>query len=294
MQLTDHPDAKQNQRYLALRCIHSFGGQAYRATGSEMAAYQGNYEFALASKPFAPQVVTEKPYVHGPHTAVVVGDGEIHTDKFGRVRVRFHWDRKGDQSMWVRVAQVWASQKWGGIYIPRVGMEVIVNFLEGDPDQPIIVGCVYNSKNEPPFDLPGNKNIAGIKSNSTTGGGGYNELVMDDTKGNELFRAHAQYDLEAKVENDERRHVVKNRKTNIDVNDTLEVGQELMIKAGQKITLMVGEGSSIVIDGMSITVSSMMIDVQAQQMFQSNSKMISKHSATASMDIKGGIVTINT
>jgi type VI secretion system secreted protein VgrG len=308
VQLTEHPDKTQNQRYVAVRCIHSFGGQAYRATGAEMAAYQGNYEFALASKPFAPPVVTEKPYAHGPHTAVVVGDGEIHTDEHGRVRVRFHWDRKGDQSMWVRVAQMWASQNWGGIYIPRVGMEVIVNFLEGDPDQPIIVGCVYNSKNKPPYDLPGKKNMSGIKSNSTTGGGGYNELMMDDSAGNELFRVHAQYDMETKVENDERRHVVKNRTTDIDVdekltvgnnrdttigvNDTLTVGQELMIKAGMKITLMVG-ASSIVIDNMSVTVTSATVDIKAMSLFQSDSKMISSHNATGAMNITGGIVKIN-
>src|SRR5690606_19944427 len=115
-------------------------------------------------------------------------------------------DRKKGQSMRCRLSQVWAGRKWGGMFIPRVGMEVIVEFIDGDPDRPIVVGTVYNEDNMPPYGLPGDKNIAGLKS-KTVDGSGYNEFVMDDTPGKELIRMHAQYDRETVIENDERRTV---------------------------------------------------------------------------------------
>ena len=116
-----------------------------------------------SDKQYAPRASTPKPYIRGPQTAEVVGDGEIDCDKYGRILVRFHWDRKTDQSRRVRVAQVAAGKSWGAIFTPRIGMEVMVDFLEGDPDQPIITGCVYNGENMPPFGLPGSKNISGWK-----------------------------------------------------------------------------------------------------------------------------------
>ena len=153
----------------------------------------------------------------------------------------------------MRVAQVWASQNWGAIFTPRIGMEVVVDFLEGDPDQPIVIGCVYNGDNKPPYKLPDKKNISGWKSNSTTGGGGYNEFVMDDTAGSELVRFHAQKDLDSTIENDETREVKNDRTTKIVHDDKLDVGNELFIEAGTKITIKVGQ-SSIVMDAMSITI----------------------------------------
>ena len=309
MELDGHPQDDQNEQYLALRCIHSFVAEAYRSTRSgDNPSYHGNYEFARSDKPYAPPIVTEKPFVHGPHTATVIGEGEIDCDEHGRILVRYHWDRHEDKSMRVRVGQVWASQKWGGMYIPRVGMEVIVDHLEGDPDKPIIVGCVYNGDNKPPYDLPGSKNIAGWKSNSTPGGGGYNEFIMDDTKGNELVRMHAQYDLDSTVENDERRlvkndrktevkhdetgKVGNNRKVRVDVNETLDVGQEILIEAGMKLTLKVG-ASTIVMDNMSITVTSPTVEVKASSMFKSQAGMISQHDGGASMVLQAGIIKIN-
>ena len=246
--------------------------------------------------------MTEKPFVHGPQTARVVGpQGEdIHCDEFGRILVHFHWDRESDNSMWCRVAQVWAGRNWGGVFIPRIGMEVVVEFLEGDPDQPLVVGCVYNGDNKPPFQLPGNKNINGWKSNSTIGGDGYNELVFDDTKGKELVRAHAQFDLDTTVENDERRtvhhdrtttidndethKVGQDRKTSIGKNDKLNVGDTLTIEAGKKITLKVG-GSEIVIDGQSITVKALHVGTKGT--------VTAKHEAAGMLTVKGGMVLIN-
>lgn len=292
MTLTGHPEGAQNEQYRVLHCTHVFTGQAYRSARGDSLPYAGTYEFMRADKPFAPPIVTEKPFVHGPQTAKVIGEGEIDCDEHGRILVRFHWDRKSDQSRRVRVAQVWASQNWGAIFTPRIGMEVVVDFLEGDPDQPIVIGCVYNGDNKPPYKLPDKKNISGWKSNSTTGGKGYNELIMDDTASSELVRFHAQKDLDSTIENDEKREVKHDRKTKIGNDDTLRVDNELLIDAGMKITIKVGQ-SSIVMDGMSIKIESPTVDIKAKMAFTSKSDLLSKHEAAATFIIKGGIVLIN-
>ncbi len=290
--LTGHPEDDQNQQYLVLKATHRYEGQSYRSGTGGAQVYQGVYEFIQSDQPFAPPMTTPKPYIRGPQTAKVVGGGEIDCDKYGRIQVRFHWDRKSDHSRWVRVAQVAAGQSWGAIFTPRVGMEVIVDFLEGDPDQPIIIGCVYNQNNMPPFDLPGKKNISGWKTNSTTGGGGYNELVMDDSKGSELVRFHGQKDLDSTVENDERRLIKNDRKTQINNNDTLNVTNEISITAGTKITITCGK-SKITMDPMSIKIESPNVEINTELQFKSNSKLLSQHEAKATMIINGTIVKIN-
>lgn len=293
MTLADHPTNTYNREYLTLQCTHTLTTQGYiSGHDGEGGSYSGNYEFALADKPFIAPFVARRPFVQGPQTATVVGDGEIDCDRFGRITVKFHWDRMSDISMRCRVAQVWAGDKWGGIFIPRVGMEVIVEFLEGDPDRPIVIGCVYNDKHMPPYDLPGEKNLNGWKSNSTEGGGGYNEFVFDDTKGDELVRTHAERDMETKVLNDERRNVSQNRKSEIDANDTLLVGKELFIDAKTKITLKCG-GSTIVMDPSSIEIKSTNIEIKAGAQYKSSAGMTSEHKAGALMDIKGALVKIN-
>ena len=159
---------------------------------------------------FSPPRITRRPLVSGPQSAVVVGPPgeEIFTDKYGRVKVQFHWDREGkndaDSSCWLRVATSWAGQKWGSIHIPRIGQEVIVGFLEGDPDRPIVTGSVYNADMMPPYDLPANKTQSGIKSRSSKGAGSanYNEIMFEDLKGSELIRMHAEKDQLLEVEND--------------------------------------------------------------------------------------------
>ena len=182
--------------------------------------------------PSARSRVTPKPMVQGPQTAVVVGRAgeEIFTDKYGRVKVQFHWDREGkrneNSSCWIRVSHPWAGKGWGAISIPRIGQEVIVDFLEGDPDQPIITGRVYNAEQMPPYGLPGGQVISGIKSSSTKGGGGYNEFIMDDTKGNELIRVHGQYDMDSTIEHDLREHVLHDRSRDVTNNETITIGND--------------------------------------------------------------------
>lgn len=290
--LQDHPDDAQNEQYMVLSASHTFEGESYRSGSGSAKGYEGSYEVMKSDKPYAPLPLTPKPFIRGPQTAKVVGDGEIDCDEYGRVEVRFHWDRKTDKSRRVRVAQVFAGQNWGAIFTPRVGMEVLVEFLEGDPDQPIIVGSVYNADNMPPFDLPGKKNISGWKTNSTTGGGGYNEFVMDDSQGSELVRFQAQKDLDSTILNDETRLIKNDRTTTIKHDDTLLVTNEVLIKADAKITFTVGK-STITMDPMSIKIDSPTVEITTSLQFTSDSKMLSQHKAGAMMVINGTIVKIN-
>lgn len=293
MNLENHPNASQNREYLILRSTHTFVSESYRS-GSVMHAddtYQGNYELLPSDKPFAVPQTTVKPRIYGPQTARVVGDGEIDVDEDGRIMVEFHWDRDDKKSRRCRLAQVWAGKEWGGIFIPRVGMEAVVNFLDGDPDRPLVVGTLYNADNKPPYSLPGDKTIAGWKSESSEGGGGYNEFIFDDKKGQELVRFHAEKDLEGKVKNDETREVDHDRDTTIGNNDTLDVSKVLDITAGQKIVMKVGM-SKITMTTTKIKIEAMDIEIKAT-MNLTTKGMFATHKADAIMTIKGGMVLIN-
>ncbi|HEX4589774.1 MAG TPA: type VI secretion system tip protein TssI/VgrG, partial [Gemmataceae bacterium] len=187
--------------------------------------YENTFTLLPLAAPFRPQRTTPKPVVAGTQTAVVVGPKgeEIFTDRHGRVKVQFHWDREGkndaNSSCWVRVSQPWAGKRWGAFFIPRIGQEIIVDFLEGDPDQPIGVGCVYNPDQPHPYlgDGPdtGNRSnhkqdpkLCGVKSNTTPGGVGFNEWRFDDTKGKEQVFIHAERDMDMRVKNDRRELVI--------------------------------------------------------------------------------------
>lgn len=186
---------------------------------------RGTCAFLLTVLPldvsWRPPRLTSRAIMPGPQSAIVVGKAgeEIWTDKYGRVKVQFHWDRYGkrdeNSSCWVRVSQPWAGKGWGSMSIPRIGQEVIVDFLEGDPDQPIIVGRVYNGESMPPYGLPGEAVVSGLKSN-THKGKGYNEMSMNDTAGKEAITVHAQYDLNTTVKHDER-HIVETGNRTIEV-----------------------------------------------------------------------------
>jgi type VI secretion system secreted protein VgrG len=173
----------------------------------------------------------EKPAIMGPQTARVVGgsDEEIWTDKFGRVRVQFHWDREGKEdensACWVRVAHPWAGNHWGAIHIPRVGNEVVVEFLEGDPDRPLITGSVYNADNMPPYELPANKTQSGIKSRSTKGGDAtnFNEIRFEDKKGKEELHMQAERDMSTHVKHDQSLTVDVNRAITVGADETTTV-----------------------------------------------------------------------
>lgn len=204
--LKEHHRDKENMEYLVVRASHSISEQSYRSGGGRAATqshYQGSYVMVPTTRPYRAPLVTPKPVIHGIQTAKVVGDDgeEITVDKYGRIKVQFHWDRKKKQSCAIRVAEVFAGKGWGGVFHPRIGQEVVVDFLEGDPDRPLVVGVVYNGDNMLPYDLPGNKTISGWKTNSTKGGGGYNELIFEDKKSSEQIRMHAQKDFDATILN---------------------------------------------------------------------------------------------
>ncbi|HKQ26840.1 MAG TPA: type VI secretion system tip protein TssI/VgrG [Burkholderiales bacterium] len=237
--LVGQPRDDQNREYLVLAATHQLQFSEYEAMEAGGASYSCSFSVLSTKQQYRPQRLTPKPVVQGPQTAVVVGpDGdEIYTDKYGRVKVQFHWDRYGkkneNSSCWVRVSHPWAGKNWGLVAIPRIGQEVIVDFLEGDPDEPIITGRVYNADQMPPYDLPANMTQTGIKSRSSKDGTGanFNEIRFEDKKGSEQLYIHAERNMDAIVENDETRDVGHDRTThvkndemlNVDVNRTTHV-----------------------------------------------------------------------
>jgi type VI secretion system secreted protein VgrG len=219
--LTKHFDA--NGSYVLTGVHHAAKVSNYLSGNSEF-SYHNSFTCIPYALPYAPPRTTPKPFVQGTQTAVVVGPAgeEIFTDKYGRVKVQFHWDRQGkndaDSSCWVRVAQIWAGKRWGAFFWPRIGQEVVTAFEEGDPDRPIIVGSVYNADQMPPYlgDGPDSKHkkdnkVSGIKTNTTPGGKGYNELRFDDTKDKQEIFIHAERDMDTRVKNDSRERVMHDR-----------------------------------------------------------------------------------
>nr|MCH9671532.1 type VI secretion system tip protein VgrG [Gammaproteobacteria bacterium] len=206
--LERHDVLSEEDQCFVMTGVRHTASDTTHVTGSEPAYYENEFTCIPSSMVFRPQLTTTKPVVQGPQTAMVVGPkGEdIYPDEYGRVKVQFHWDRRGqydeNSSCWVRVAQVWAGKKWGAMYIPRVGQEVIVDFLEGDPDQPIVTGRVYNAESMPPYDLPASKTVSTMKSASSDDGQGYNELRFEDKNGEEQIFMHAQRNQDVRVKND--------------------------------------------------------------------------------------------
>ncbi len=246
--LINYPRDDQNREYLIVGAEYGLQSDLFGSAGAapEGPVFQCSLTAMDAQTPFRPPRTTPKPTVQGPQTAIVVGKAgeEIWTDQYGRVKVQFHWDRYGksdeNSSCWVRVSHPWAGKNWGAVAIPRIGQEVIIEFLEGDPDQPIITGRVYNGDQMPPYGLPAGAVVSGIKSNSTKGGGGYNEYVMDDTKGNELIREHGQFDKDSTIENDLREHVLHDRSRDVTNNETVQVGNDRSKSIGHDEQTSVG------------------------------------------------------
>jgi type VI secretion system secreted protein VgrG len=212
----------------------------YRSNGGDF-DYSNSFKCIPAALPFRPQRLTPKPVVQGTQTAVVVGPAgeEIFTDKYGRIKVQFHWDRQGkndaNSSCWVRVGTPLAGKQWGMVHIPRIEQEVIVDFLEGDPDQPLIVGRVYNAELMPPYALPANGTQTGTKSRSSKSGSpsNFNELRFEDKKGSEQIFVQGEKDLDIIVKNDRRESIGANRHLTVGADRIENVGgnQHLNVKA---------------------------------------------------------------
>ena len=255
--LSGHPRSDQNQEYLIV-------GASYRVEESPAESELAQTELfsvRLTAIPSAQNYQaprhTPKPIVQGPQTAIVVGKAgeEIHTDKYGRVKVQFHWDRYGtndqNSSCWVRVSHPWAGKGWGMIAIPRIGQEVIVEFLEGDPDRPIITGRVYNADQMPPYALPGNMTQTGIKTRSTLGGGvaNFNEIRFEDKKGDEQLYIHAEKNQDIEVENDETHSVGNDRKKTVDHDETTHVKHDRTETVDNNETITIGNDRTETVNG---------------------------------------------
>jgi type VI secretion system secreted protein VgrG len=251
--LTEHFRSDWNADWLLTSANHSaVQSPGYRSEEVAGQPYSNSFTGIPYKVPFVPERLTPKPVIRGPHTALVVGPPgeEIFPDKFGRVKVQFFWDREGkkddNSSCWTRVSHPWAGKNWGFVAIPRIGHEVVVEFLEGDPDQPIIVGSVYNAENMPPYTLPDNKTQTGIKTRSSTGGGSanFNEIRFEDKKSKEDLYVHAERTLTGIVEADETRAVGGSRTTKIykDDKETVETGDHALTvsKGNREATISLG------------------------------------------------------
>ncbi|MBK5291556.1 MAG: type VI secretion system tip protein VgrG [Acidobacteriia bacterium] len=251
--LADHYRGDTNKDYALLMVTHTAGDNNYLSGDDQQFTYTNEFVAIPHETPFRPPQKATKPIVQGSQTAVVVGKPgeEIWVDKYGRVKVQFHWDREGSMddksSCWIRVSQAWAGKNWGWMTIPRIGQEVIVDFLEGDPDQPIITGRVYNADQEPPYSLPGEQTKSTMKSYSSKGGGGFNEIRLEDKKGKEQIFIHAEKNQDIRVKDSafetigaERHLVVSNQFEKVKCDKHLEVAMNQNEKVGGTVSLNAG------------------------------------------------------
>ncbi|HZF11281.1 MAG TPA: type VI secretion system tip protein TssI/VgrG [Thermoanaerobaculia bacterium] len=239
--LSGHARNEINADWVLSRVVHSGTPEGY-----------GNsFEAFPSTVPYRPPRVTPRPIIPGTQTAIVTGKSgeEIWTDKYGRVTVQFHWDQVGKNdetsSCWIRVAHGWAGKSWGQIFLPRVGQEVVVSFLEGDPDRPLITGSVYNAEQTVPYALPGEQTKSTVKSNSSKGGGGSNEIRFEDKKDSEEIYVHAQKDENIVVEHDRTKKVLNDETITIKNNRTAtieEKDESLTVAKGNR-TVKVSTGN---------------------------------------------------
>ena len=290
---------EEGKSYALLSVHHNASASMHSGGGAAPSRYSNSFVALPAKTVFRPPRATHTPLMHGPQTATVVGPSgdEIHTDEYGRVKVQFRWDRYGkadeNSSMFIRVAQSWSGNKWGGQIIPRIGMEAVVEFLEGDPDRPIITGCFYNASAMPADALPDNKTRTVFRTHSTPNASGFNELSFEDKAGSEQVFLHGEYDEDIRIKHDARewigndRHLIVGQNQaekvggakNLEVtgnqdekiggtvslsadgdmhqkigqNSALKAGMQVVLEAGTSITLKVG-GNFIMIGPAGITI----------------------------------------
>ena len=332
--LSEAVDTALNAEYLVIATITHFGmgesKSSAQVQGELTDSYTCSFQAIPGATPFRLERQTNVPLIRGPQTAKVVGPSgqEIYTDQYGRVKVQFFWDRVNPPdetaSCWIRVSQIWAGAGWGSNVILRIGQEVIVAFLEGNPDRPIITGCVYNANNTVPYPLPDNATRSTVKSNSSLGGGGSNELRFEDKKGSEEVMFHAQYDYNKTVLHNETATITQDHTTTVQQgnraitvsqgnnsltvsqgnnsatistgNDSLTVSSgnhSITVSAGsssvtaaQSITLQVG-GNSIKIDTSGVTITATQVSVQAQASLSAQGASVSVN-AQADMSLQAG------
>jgi type VI secretion system secreted protein VgrG len=327
--------AAENVKHFVVSARYEIGGAGGYAAGNDSGGPLFNCRFVAmnSQQSFRSARTTEKPVISGAQTAIVVGKAgeEIWTDQYGRVKVKFHWDRDSAKdetsSCWIRVAYPAAGKKWGWVSLPRIGQEVIVSFLHGDPDQPLITGTVYNAEQMPPYELPANQTQSGMKSRSSKTGvpDNFNEIRFEDKLDSEELYVHAEKDFNCVIENNETRKIgldkknpgnqtteIQNDRTTTlnEGNDTLTVKQgdsitkislgdyKLDIDAGKatitamtSIELKVGS-NSIKLDQQGITVNGIMVKVDATAKLDANSPLTTV-GASGVLTLQGTLTKIN-
>ncbi|HTE45045.1 MAG TPA: type VI secretion system tip protein TssI/VgrG [Gemmatimonadaceae bacterium] len=308
LEIADHYRKDVNQPYQLVSMQHQATQAGYRSD-KEVPAFEFESSFVAIpySVSFRPARVTPKSVVHGTQTAVVVGPSgeEIYTDKYGRVKVQFFWDQLGKKdessSCWIRVSSAWAGKNWGAIQIPRIGQEVVVDFLEGDPDRPIITGRVYNAEQMPPYDLPANGTQSGVKSRSSKSGGppDFNEFRFEDKKGSEQVLLHAQKDFALEVENDETHSVGNDRKKTIEHDETVLVkhdrtetvnnNETITVEKDRSVTIKSGNDKLVISTGnftQEVSVGNMTTKLGAGNVDVKTGGGAIKHEAVTSIELK--------
>jgi type VI secretion system secreted protein VgrG len=263
-------------------------------------SYTNSFEAFPVDVPFRPQRMTPKPVIVGTQTAIVVGKSgeEIWTDKYGRIKVQFHWDQKGandeNSSCWIRVDYGWAGKQWGGIFLPRIGQEVIVSYLEGDPDRPLVTGAVYNAQQVVPYTLPDEQTKSTIKSNTSKGGQGFNEIRFEDKKDSEEMYFHAQKDQLIEVLNNRTKTVTKNEKNTIKgTRDQTVTGNETHTDEANFTHKVTGNYELKVTGNLTIDVTGSVTFTSAQSMKHEAQTSITNTAGT-SMTNKSGTSMSNT
>ena len=330
--LTKFPRRELNQEYLVV------GSTVHIENAAEVSGQQGGDQFFChfsviqSRQPFRSMQTAVRPTIAGLQTAVVSGSDtaeDISVDKYGRIQVTFHWNKPDKENFHiscpVRVASSWAGKNWGAVNIPRVGQEVVVSFLEGDPDRPLVIGSVYNADNMPPYALPDNKTQSGIKSRSHQGGGAddFNELRFEDKKGSEDFFMHAQKDMHVEVENDrvvavdnDEKMTIKNDQTEdvkgkrtttvgkddkLDVtgNGTTTIGQKFKLSAGTEIELVTGAASIVMkssgdidIKGVSVNIKGVNVKIDGDATVAAKGGASAELSSSGSTTVKGSMLSL--
>lgn len=295
--LTDHYRSDANVSYVLRAVRHELSEKGYT----------NSFEAIPAETLFRPSLRTPRPTAYGLQPALVVGKSgeEIWTDEYGRIKVQFYWDQYGtndeNSSCWIRVAQGWAGKQWGSLFLPRIGQEVLVAFLDGNPDRPVVTGSVYNAEQVTPYTLPDDQTKSTVKSHSSKNGEGYNEIVFEDKQGSEQLQIHAQKDMDVQVLNNYSQTVTKDYSLTVNGNLTIDVTGTVTIKSGDSSTLQASTASTLKA-GTSMSIQSgtdMTVKAGTSMQSEAGTTMESKANASSSVqssgmvEIKGGMVKIN-
>ncbi|MEB0076941.1 MULTISPECIES: type VI secretion system tip protein TssI/VgrG [unclassified Pseudomonas] len=309
IQLEDHPQLKWNNPWVLISIKHEgrqpqvleeLGADAPVAAGKIAQGYRNSFTAIPETIQFRPALRHPKPLIHSTQTAKVTGpEGEeIHCDKFGRVKVKFHWDRRelNDEttSCWVRVASSWAGNSHGAVTLPRVGMEVLISYLEGDADRPMVMGCLPNSLNPVPYELPANKTKSVFRSRSSKGSQGFNEVSFEDRDGAERVYLRAQRDMEQLIQNDSRLEVRGQRLETIKGNSTtvIKAEQHLKVTGARKVQLSAGDHLQVAGSSHTRVGGALVIDA-AEEVHLSGANIVIDGGITLTLSINGQHLVLN-